>query len=296
MAKGTQHTKRSRRQAQAARPVERRPAAKRGPSRVETQGMFFPMLRRQARWVFVLLALVFAGSFVLLGVGSGSTGLGDILNGWINRGGGGGGPSVSKLEKKTHEHPRDAQAFLDLARAYETDQRTNDAIAALERYTALKPKDVDVAQELAGLYKRSLSDLGTQAQIAQYSTPTVDTTTFNPPSTTPLGKAFTDPNGLQNPIDQALTSDVSQKIGELQTKANTLKAKLLTIDRRIVQADPTNPTAQFELGQIADATNDQATAVAAYKRFLQLSPDDPLAPQVKQRLKQLTAPATAASG
>ena len=36
--------------------------------------MFFPKLRKHAKWVFVLLAIVFAGGFVFLGVGSGSNG------------------------------------------------------------------------------------------------------------------------------------------------------------------------------------------------------------------------------
>ena len=43
--------------------------------------MFFPKIRAHAKWVFVLLAIVFAGSFVFLGVGSGSSGLGDLLSG-----------------------------------------------------------------------------------------------------------------------------------------------------------------------------------------------------------------------
>ena len=50
--------------------------------------MFFPRLRRQAKWVFVLLALVFAFGFVAFGVGSGSTGISDILRGNFFGGGG----------------------------------------------------------------------------------------------------------------------------------------------------------------------------------------------------------------
>jgi tetratricopeptide (TPR) repeat protein len=252
-------------------------------------------LRRHARWVFVLLALVFAGSFVFLGVGSGSSGLGDILNGWLNNNGSG-GPSVSKLEQKTREEPRNAQAFRELATAYETKQQNDDAIRALERYTALRPKDTDTLQELAGLYQRSLSDLSQQAQLIQASTPTADASSFVPASTTPLGRAYADPNGLQNPLDQALNSQVGSQIGELQTKATTLQTKLLATDKKVVALDPTDPTAQFQLAQVADATGDSKTALAAYKRFLQLSPEDPLAAQVKQRVKQLSAPATATSG
>src|SRR5207253_3560043 len=45
------------------------------------QTLFFQRIRRQAKWVFVFLALVFAASFVVFGVGSGSTGIGDLLRG-----------------------------------------------------------------------------------------------------------------------------------------------------------------------------------------------------------------------
>src|SRR5215208_8243830 len=45
------------------------------------QDMFFPKLRRQAKWMFVFLALVFGLGFVLFGVGSGSGGLSDLLQG-----------------------------------------------------------------------------------------------------------------------------------------------------------------------------------------------------------------------
>jgi tetratricopeptide (TPR) repeat protein len=46
--------------------------------------LFFPRLRRQAKWVFLLLAIVFAGGFVFFGVGSGSSGLGDLFQGNTN--------------------------------------------------------------------------------------------------------------------------------------------------------------------------------------------------------------------
>ena len=56
--------------------------------------MFFPRLRRQAKWVFVFLALVFAVGFVAFGVGSGSSGISDLLRGNFF---GGGGTSTSSL-------------------------------------------------------------------------------------------------------------------------------------------------------------------------------------------------------
>ncbi len=71
----------------APRPRER---ARSTPTRTEYSAiegdMFFPKLRRQAKWVFVFLALSFAVGFVVFGVGSdGGAGLGDLLQGWQRR-------------------------------------------------------------------------------------------------------------------------------------------------------------------------------------------------------------------
>src|SRR5207249_10865264 len=87
---------------------ERRPG---GGAGVE-QTLFFQLIRRQANWVFVFLALVFAGSFVVYGVGSGSTGIGDLLRGNLGGlfGGGGsssGSPSIDKAQKEIQKNPKD---------------------------------------------------------------------------------------------------------------------------------------------------------------------------------------------
>ena len=294
MARGTQHIRK--RPKQAASHAPQKSSEVRRARRASEDGMFFPMLRRQARWVFVLLALVFAGSFIFLGVGSGSTGLGDILNGWLNRNGGTGGPSASKLEEQTREHPRDAAKLRELVTAYETDQRIDDAAKALERYVALRPKDVDANQELTGLYQRQLQQLNTEAQIAQAETPTTDDSAFRPASTTPLGQAFGAPGALQDPIQAAATTTLQTKFSELQKRADAIQTRLLTVSKRVVALDATDPTAQYQLAQVADAKGETATAVAAYKAFLKLSPDDPLAAQAKDRLKQLSQPAAATAG
>src|SRR5216110_1456005 len=88
MARGAAQT---RRKAAKAQPGRRRQAAARRPPTIE-QTMFFPRLRRQAKWVFVLLVFVFAGGFVFFGVGSGSTGLGDQQRGCEERPQEDGGP------------------------------------------------------------------------------------------------------------------------------------------------------------------------------------------------------------
>jgi len=248
--------------------------------------MFFPKLRAHAKWVFVLLALVFGFGFVLFGVGSGSNGLGDVLQGWIGNGGSSGGPSISKLESKTRANPKDAAAFRELVTAYETDQRTDDAIGALERYTALRPKDTDALQELAGLYQSRLQNLSLEYQVAQASSP-ASASELRPPATTPFGQAYTDTNALGDPISQAATSVTANKLSEISQKLSTASTKQYAAYKKLVALEPDDPTLQLQLAQSAQINGDTRGAIAAYQRFLELSPDDPLVPQVKDALKQL---------
>src|SRR6188508_1234190 len=126
--------------------------------------MFFPRLRRQAKWVFLFLALVFALGFVGFGVGAGGVGVGDIFR---DAGAGSGVPSVSDAEKRVSENPRDAAAFRDLATAQQSAGNVDEAIDALESLVALRPKDADARRELAGLYLTKAGDAQQRAQIAQ---------------------------------------------------------------------------------------------------------------------------------
>ena len=60
--------------------------------------MFFPRLRRHAKWMFVFLALVFGVGFVAFGIGASGTGIGDLFR---DSGGGSEAPSVSEARKAT---------------------------------------------------------------------------------------------------------------------------------------------------------------------------------------------------
>src|SRR6266516_7946088 len=88
--------------------------------------LFCTRLRKQAKWVFVFLAVVFGGGFVLFGVGSSNlSGLTDIFSGIR---GGSSGPSVSKELKKAQANPKSPQAWHDLAAAYDTKGNLQGAI------------------------------------------------------------------------------------------------------------------------------------------------------------------------
>ena len=109
------------------------------------QTLFFARLRKNAKWVFLGLALVFALSFVVFGVGAGGTGIGDIL-----RGGGstGSGPSVDAAQKRVDEHPKDPAALRALATALQNDGRADEAIPILEQRMKIPNQTETVRQEL----------------------------------------------------------------------------------------------------------------------------------------------------
>ena len=288
MARGTQHRKRR------TQPHARvAPAAPKGkPKRVKHERwedqLFFSRLRVHAKWVFVLLALAFALGFVFFGVGSGSTGISDVLQNFFSSSSSS-GASIGSLEKKTREHPKDAKAWRDLTTKYEQKQRTPDAIRSLKRYTELRPKDADALQELAGLYSQQASTYQQEAQAAQAQSQLLSpASAFQPASTTPLGRAFADPNALQDPIASAVSQTANTKASDAYTKLSNTEKAAVAVYKRIAALNPTDATTQVQLGEAAEAGGDTKTAIAAYKKFLKLAPTDPLAPAVKQQLKTLT--------
>ena len=240
--------------------------------------MFFPRLRRHAKWMFVLLALAFVLGFTLFGVGAGGVGVGDIFKG----GSGSGVPSVSDAEKRAADNPKDAKAFRDLATAYQAAGRQADAIAALERYAELRPKDAAALRELAGLYLSKASDAQQRAQIlqyrAQYLAPgTLAAAAFQ------LGSHTSNPDPITGALASGYDTDISAAYGEAQDASR----RAVDVYRKIVAASPKDPAVRLELGQAAQTAGDTASAIEAYQDFLRLAPDDPTAPEVKRLLKQL---------
>ena len=146
MARGTQHRKR--RPPANARVAQTPPAkTKRVKHERWEDQLFFSRLRGHAKWVFVFLAFVFALSFVVFGVGSGSTGITDAMQNLFTRSSG--GSSLSSLQKKAKENPKSPAAWRALATKLESDQKLDRATVALERYIKLKPKDEAALQEVA---------------------------------------------------------------------------------------------------------------------------------------------------
>ena len=188
--------------------------------------MFFPRLRRHAKWMFVFLAIALGGGFVLFGVGAGGTGVGDIL-----RGGGAssGIPSVSSAKKKTEEHPKDVQAWRDLSTALQTDGQTDAAITAQKRVVVLAPKDADALRELAGLYVAQATAKQQQAQNLQIAA-----------AFTGAGRTFpgrspsaTNQSLLDDKIGATINAQAAAEVQKLVVEAQTARPQR----RRLVQED-----------------------------------------------------------
>lgn len=286
MARGTQHRKR--RPAQNARAAAvAAPAKKQKPPQWQEQ-LFFQRLRTHAKWAYVALAAAFVLTFVLLGVGSGSTGLGDALQNAFKFGSG--GTSIGKLEKKVEKHPQDANAWHDLATAYEQKQRPQDAVTALERYTALRPKDASGLDELASQYSSLAQTYATDYQNAQADAQAASpSTAFAPSSTSTFGKVFNDPNGLQDPIGAVIASQAQQREQTAYSNYQGAQKNAESTFQKLAKLTPADVTVQYQLGLAASQARDFKVAVAAYTKFLKLSPNDVEAPQVKQLLKAARA-------
>jgi tetratricopeptide (TPR) repeat protein len=248
------------------------------------QTMFFPRLRRQAKWVFVFLAAVFAIGFVFFGVGSGSNGISDVMSSFSSIFGGSSSTNsaaVKKALKRTQQHPNDPAAWNDLANAYSQQGDIGKANAAVERYVALRPKDDSAWQRIAGYYESKGADKNTEASTLQAQAPLSMPLALGLSQTSPLSQALG-----QDQVTQMYTQQANAAFQ--QALANYRKAE--DAYRRIVALRPTSVSDQLHLAQLADGLGDTSVALTAYRRVVALSPAaDPNARIAKQRIKLLSS-------
>ena len=238
--------------------------------------------------MFVFLALIFGLGFVVFGVGSDQgTGIGDLFR--DGSGGSNGGVSVSDARDAVKKSPKSAAAQRSLATALQENGQTDEVIVVLNRYLELEPKDKEARkealQELAGLHLGRATSLARDAQEAQVRA-----------SYLTFGSTFSAPLKLGNgatlgpdPIDEAVSTQANQAIGEASTAAQAAYQKAEETYDRLAAVAPRDPNVQLELAQAAQQSGDLAKAIAAYERFLKLAPDDPTAPIVRQQIDQLKA-------
>jgi uncharacterized protein (TIGR02996 family) len=244
--------------------------------------MFFPKLRRRAKWVFLLLAIAFAIGFVAFGVGTGvgGTSIGDILREVIGQQNS--TSNVADAQKKALANPDDADAQLAYANALQEHGQLQQAVAALQNYTALKPKDADALRQLANLWGSLAAKARQDYDAAQADAQQVSAVeTFATPSSDFLKQVE------QNTIAQELAAEANARAGRAQARAQNAASQQERVYEQLTLLVPDDPSLFLSLGIAAQQANDAKSAIAAYKQFLVLAPSDPSAPQVKQQIKLL---------
>jgi tetratricopeptide (TPR) repeat protein len=285
---------------QAAKPAARSQhvgGAKSAPPRrpdYETE-LFFGRLRRNAKWVFAFLAVVFAGSFVFLGVGSGGSALTDFLNGNIHLFGGGGGPTAESVQKKVDKDPTNPKLRLQLAQLLAKDSRYEESIAQYDKYLTMKPRDETALNELGNAYSGRVAQLQSQIQSPQT------------PPLAALGnvKAFPSDTVLGTALDSLLPTELnitSLQQGETQQLQKQLKKVVeqhVGVYERLAALTPGDSTAFLAAADAAGKDGDVPLQISLYKQFLKKYPSDPLVPDIKTQItklqNQLASPQTSGS-
>jgi cytochrome c-type biogenesis protein CcmH/NrfG len=246
--------------------------------------LFFSRLRRHAKVIYVLLALVFVFSFVLLGVGSGSNGISDALQNFFGQNNGSSiGSQIDDKQQAVERNPQNVTLYLDLAGLYQSDNQEAKALATLRKARQVAPKNIDVLSRIASIYGAQAGREGDNYRnvLAVYS------------------QNVTTPPGLDtsSQIGQALTSDpysqaLQTKLNDAYTKVITAYQKVAGVYKQAAQAakgSSDEPNALLQWASAAQSANDLGTAITAYQRFLKVAPDNPNAASVRQTLAQLQA-------
>jgi tetratricopeptide (TPR) repeat protein len=245
--------------------------------------MFFPRLRRRAKWVFLFLAICFALAFVVAGVGTGlGSGFGDYLADLFNANPAADAPSADRARERLKENPKDAAANLELANALQAEGKTAEAITALERYTTQKPSDTDALQQLAGLYLVQAGDAERRAQAAQIEgARAYFGNELQPPDSKIAKELGTDPitSFAQQQATQAYTTAFSE--------AQAAYGKEAEVWERLTKLDPDEATFHYELGRSGQQAGDTALAIEGFERYLELTPDAADAAQIRALVKEL---------
>ena len=239
--------------------------------------MFFPRLRRQAKWVFVFLALAFGLGFVAFGVGSSlPSGFADILQ----SGGSTNLASVGDAKDKVEKNPADADAQLELSRAYQRDGSIDEAVAPLASYVALRPKDENALQELAGLYT-------TQASRAQEEGLAAAAAYQDAAGITVFQNAGTSNLFQTGALDKLILDDAQKRAQDAQTKTTTAYGNAADTYGKLVKVAPKDAELWYLYALSAESASKPDIALKGYRQFLKLSPDAGEASLVKERIKSL---------
>jgi tetratricopeptide (TPR) repeat protein len=256
--------------------------------------MFFPRLRRQAKWMFVFLAVVFGLGYVIFNVGGSipGTGLGDVLQGLAQQQGT--GPSVGESRDKIKDRPNDPTGYRDLSTALQREGRNVEAIQPLERYVQMRPTDRDALRSLGSLHMAQARTYEEQGALARAQlTEITGGDVLSPGTTSPFGQEFANPqiSSIESTKYNQQLNQAFLGLQESYKEATRVFQKLVDVTPDELEAD--EPLIFLQLGQAAQSAGDYKAAIKAYERYLVVAPDSASAPAVKAQLPELRKAANA---
>lgn len=255
--------------------------------------MFFPKLRRRAKWVFLFLAVAFGLGFVAFGVGTGVSGtsLGDVLQDFLNREPEG-VKSVEEAREEALANPGEREAQVAYANALLAEGRRNEAIGVLTRYTTRKPRDVAALRQLALLWAAAAAEAREAAQAASAEAQQITLQEALAP--TDESGFFREIAGSQ--ISETLAQQVQTQASEAQARALRAARSEASVWQQLSLLQPEDSGVFLQLGIASQGSGDIEAAIAAYERFLELAPDDSRADIVRQQVDLLRGDEEETSG
>ena len=253
-------------------------------------------MRRNGKWVFLGLAIVFGFSFVFAGIGTGGgLSLADLIGRSQNSSATptttASDNAVQKAEAAAKASPKDPQAWLSLAQAEVAAGQLDKVAEAVQKASALAPRDAVVQGAVADAY---LAQAAAALQKAQSEyTAAQGQGMVNGRSPVPAQVIPGQSNGTdafqtaQQAIQSQVLSEASTKVSPLQTQATDAYKAAVAAQQIVTEVRAEDPAAWFRLAQIQTAANDAQGAIDAYGKFVELAPEDPLVSKVKDEIKRL---------
>ena len=93
---------------------------------------------------------------------------------------------------------------------------------------------------------------------------------------------------------QQQARELTQQARSAEMQGNVMEARALLL--RASELDGTNKSTAYQLGRTSEALGDRTAAIAAYCRYLALTPTTPEAVEAHQRLSKLAQPVTRVAG
>ena len=244
--------------------------------------MFFPKLRRRAKWVFLFLAIAFAFSFVFFGVGAGGSGIGDYLSDLFNRPVSSDTPSLNDAQEAVAERPNDPAARLDLAKAAQADGQLDLAVTAYEEYRAVRPNDTEALRTLAALYGTQIAEAQRRATIASNEAAEASLPNTLAPEDSEFLQDLT-----TNPLTASLSARAEARANAANAEVQTLAAAQLGIFSKLAEEIDDDPLLFLQWANAAETAQDYQSAITAYESYLELQPNAANAEQIQERIDSL---------